>query len=1193
MKVRTKRLYAYLLTPIFLINTSLYPSLASAQQLPPLSAQNQEVNPLEAGISQIENNDLRSQPNQKFDLFRLANQRIEIYNGQATPTIYNLNDYQVELPTLAYTQLKLFYNDQANELIIEATRGADDQGKNGTLVARQIITNLKLKSWNTDEELVVLFDEEGKLSAIDKNYITEQAFKSPIPVFQNLWKMPAQVSAKLAELKIRTSFLTRGTNPEILQNANAESVIPVDHEQKPYLNAGDIYLESMDASGKKTTVGVFSREVVYEKIIQDYKILSYMAALTNVQVETFEQVEGILKEIESNETKLKLAEYKEQMNPLFKQVLSQFRKDQIEGLLKRTGAIADASGRLFDPMSDTADWKKDFSQILESAQKSQGESETVKSAEEIEKDWFQYMQKAKVNADLIPKNATRLQKFTSTIKKALNLKTLGVIFSISSVAYLSLPFLHDAGVIQEQIKAISWFYQNAYPDILKDAVYRVPLLLSTFSLMAIWPVSVALSATAGKAFKQMSAKLGASDNSKFAKTVRDLARQWGDLNNWQRINSLGMRIYAYLIYPYWRVLVDLVLRQKTFFTALENGINPFEKILKDSALGKKLGIENDTRIGLNPIFAGTQKIDQRSHINLQLQSALKEQKNQREQMAWTLATAVAAEKYQIDPATLMMMAEEKEISLASLESVFNSPDKKQKWKLLADEINKILADMGTNSIVSDLTEAEMQDLYSKVSVVANKIMQLGKVQSKLRALNYEFKTRGKKALNALLMIGKSDFKFLKSIFTNEFVSKQVQQEFTIDHAMVVGIVAFYGDRANLAHPDQLAADPNGFLWTSRAHWYDVFLNTFAHFFISGASMALVFQKPKVKLSENYRPKENFVYAVADREQGFMSATYHWIKDVSNPIKADIGGVMIKRFFKRFTTFTAGLTMSVGLRTVLYSSQLGLAKAFLLAKSAWLFAFFAAQWFYGWIWDPVQRGNQLESERFAENMEKLKEAQFKLSRGNKTEGLSEMMALYIKENPMDLLAIQRQVLAAGPELIPTSVKKITAQESIYFGLLINLSNALSAKNADEIARAKSTLTSYLSKENGQNIEELKQLSAENLLKFSVTNPPIYTSSNKVLSWLTTSIGAVGSTILAIPLSVTLTNNELMADPMYLLKWIGISLSAYGISYVLLSKNMAQKYVNFYQDKVKPFLDKIKPANGASTKKISCEALLMSM
>ena len=108
MTLQIKKLIALVLVFIFTINTSFYSVKAHAQQIPTESITT-ETSPLELGISQIENNSLVNVPNQKFDLFHLANQRIEIYNGQEAPTIYNLNEYQIELPTLAYTQLKVFY----------------------------------------------------------------------------------------------------------------------------------------------------------------------------------------------------------------------------------------------------------------------------------------------------------------------------------------------------------------------------------------------------------------------------------------------------------------------------------------------------------------------------------------------------------------------------------------------------------------------------------------------------------------------------------------------------------------------------------------------------------------------------------------------------------------------------------------------------------------------------------------------------------------------------------------------------------------------------------------------------------------------------------------------------------------------------------------------------------------------------
>lgn len=254
-------------------------------------------------------------------------------------------------------------------------------------------------------------------------------------------------------------------------------------------------------------------------------------------------------------------------------------------------------------------------------------------------------------------------------------------------------------------------------------------------------------------------------------------------------------------------------------------------------------------------------------------------------------------------------------------------------------------------------------------------------------------------------------------------------------------------------------------------------------------MALVFQKVKPRVAANYAPIEDYRFESKPRQQGLWSATKDWMT-VFNPIKSDLGGIVIKRFAKRFTTMTAGITLMAILRVGIWDQPVE------VAFMAWSFNFIAAQWFFGWIWDPVQRGNQMEGERLEETQEKLKVARRKINRGDLEEGRNELIVLYKNYNP--------QVLK---------------------------------------------------------LFDLSKMSKNELLFISVDQPPVFTMANKWLSWITTWTAAVGSTVLAIPLSVILMDEKLLRAPETWYKWIPISIALYTASYFLSAK-YATKYRDYW-------------------------------
>jgi hypothetical protein len=1130
---------------------------------------NADAQKLADGIDSIEKGELSQVPMDRFDQFKLANQRVEIYEGGQAQK-FSMNEYQVEIPTVTYTGMKILFDQEKKELVFEATRGADKNGKNGTVVARQYLSGVDLVGSAQDPEMFSFVDSKGRLHAIDLGFVSEQLFKSPIPVFQNLWEPQEELNLKNGDVKM--GYLTLGTKPFSEEQLTEKAVLPRGKENQIQFTAGDIAVEVVHQDGSPNEVlGVFSREVAYQRMIEGAQTIRWMTLVASPNNENIELAEGILKQIENNKSLADAADMSDETSPLVKQALSQIKPEQLNSLVQSAERNQGLSSRTRGRFS-LQQWQQDYQSIV-AKMKSQNPDVDEKTIAEF---WSQGIEAINVQSPLPKPKQSPVAKILTTVKDKISLKVLAKVLAVGVLAYVGLPYAFDAFTAVQQIKVISWAHQFLYPAILKDAVYRTPLLLSTVSLIAIWPAAVAISAVTGKAFKIMAGRMQGSD-SKMAQNVRDLARNWGDLNNWQRITTGGMRLYAWLIYPYWRVMAKL-LRQKTFFTALENGLNPMTLVKKDSALGRQAGLTEDTRIGLNSIIASQAKLVDKSAINLKLQSALADQKIKMQNMAWAVASLVVSEKHKIDPSTLLMVSSGKlDLNRESISSILSDPEKKKDWEAIADQLIQDYAQMSKNGVDLSQTDAQMlSDFYQKAQEAAEKIESLPSWQRNLLNLKLQFKKKSRAFLMGALNVGKADHEFLKKVYTDDYTSQQVQQEFTIDHLMVVGIVAFYGERADLSNPSQLAANPNGFLWTSSSHWNDIFLNTFAHFFVSGSQMTLVFQKPRPQTAKNYGPKEDYLWVSQDRPQGFKSGVWSWIKDVSNPLKADIGGVMLKRLSVRAKTFTANLTMNVGIRTIMLSSKYGMMKALALAKSAWIFNFFAGQWFYGFVWDPIQTGNRLEGERFARQESELKQAKYLLSQGDYAKGFEKMMALYFESNPQDLMKLELTALRNIPDmdlrnqiLDRGSLKPDmnSPYEKYYFGLLADLAFAISDRDQAKIDQTTTNLKKLLARDQSLDEQTLGKLTAESLLKFSVSNPPTYTRPNSMITWLATWNGAVWSTVLMVPLSVILTTNSLMASPLFIAKWIAISLSLYGVSYLTLSRTMAEKYIAFYQNNLK--------------------------
>lgn len=1106
-------------SPALLSSALAAPAGRNSEQVPARGGVPSNVDPsVEEFLQDLETGKIQQRSVQQADVFGLTGQRVEIFDRNGVRT-YNLDATNVELPPVAFTALKIVYDRTNRELRFDGYRGVDREGNNGVLVARQTLTNIDLLASAEDAELFQFVDKEHRMHAIDRGFVALQVFKSSIPVFRDLWiptgesKSHIEAMSDSRKWNVRAGFLTRGSNLDL----STAVIAPHDQAGEIKVTAGDFYVAYGENQGPQDkALGIFTRATTYEQIIRGYKVLQWQAAMLSPSTGAQARVEQLITELQNEYDRQDLEATSEKISPQARRVIGALNPDTLKGLAKRTAAVGELKKNPFDTFG-RAEWLETYSEI-----KANIPSDGTIDDKKAEEAWFELI--TKVNSASIDEaraatkspSENRPSRLKAIRKAVFSERSAIIVTAGLTAALLGLPYAYDSFETIQQIKVVSWTYESYFPAVLKDATYRTPLILSMVGLAALWPEAVGLSALIGKTLRTMADKVK-TETTKKAVYLKDLAKNWSGLNNWQRINSFGLRLYGWLILPYWRVAIEYITQQKTFFSAVNNNLNPFQKLLADSEVGRQLGLTEDQRIGLNRISGlkfgvaaaagaesegvgfeefGTNKFNvpipvvrrddrkaERIESNLRAQSALVENNRKLDSIAMLVAATLVSEKHGMDPASLLMIGSEtgQDFDLRRISEVIDTPEKRQEWKLMVDLLIRQMGELRAGSVLVDNHMSELIERYFAAgNQIAERLKTLPELQQKLLRLRASFNAKLNSTVKAFANFAVEDHNFLKNIYTNNFVSEQVKKEFTIDHLMVVGIYGLYGERANLARPEHLSADPEGFLWTSRAHWYDMFLNTFAHFFIAGAQMALVFQKVKPKVAANYAPIEDYRYVSRDRVQGIWSATRDWM-EVFNLEKSDLGGIIWKRFTKRFTTLTAGLTMMMVLRVLVWKQALPVAMA------AWSFNFVAAQWFFGWVWDPVQRGNEMEGERLDEMNNRLKAARREISRGDFEKGRADLVALYERYNPY--------------------VAKVT---------------------------------------------DFDKLNRQETLLLSVDQPPVFTKSNPRLSWITTWGAAVGSTALAIPLSVILMDEKLLMASETWAFWVPVSVAAYAATFFLRAK-----------------------------------------
>jgi hypothetical protein len=398
---------------------------------------------------------------------------------------------------------------------------------------------------------------------------------------------------------------------------------------------------------------------------------------------------------------------------------------------------------------------------------------------------------------------------------------------------------------------------------------------------------------------------------------------------------------------------------------------------------------------------------------------------------------------------------------------------------------------------SKLDLQQLSDFYQLAKDTAEQVKNLDYRTEVLKKKLIAFKKISLQLKNEVINFGVSDFRFLNSIYSNQFVSNAVQQDFVSDHLMVVLIMAVYGQRADPLHPAKLAAMKDGFLWTSRPHLTDIGFNTYIHFFVQGARQSLMYQKLSAKTEGIYNPWEAVAFNPQPKQQAFFPALGSFLKDL-NPWENDVGGNMVDVLKREFRMVQAFFFANVPLR--IFAGGQTIHNAIAGTEFVWV----TKMWYYYWVWPILMQGKARYVKRFEKLNENYLDAQRLISWG-------------IRETDPVLAKSYLETGVAKMREFYDSADRETAK------LILDFDGNI--------------------------------LPPSQLLEVSMSRPPIALNPSNTIQGLASVFGAVSTTILAIPMSVKSFDSEYLTVENLAFDNT-ISLAAYVPAYFLLSDRWKQ-------------------------------------
>ncbi len=1150
------------------------------------------------------------------------------------------DDYAAKRPRNKVTTIKIRFDALTSELIFDGFRGEDSQGNHGQLVARATSSTFKndpVVEIIQDKDIYVLLTKSGRMHAIDRVKMTENFMESQvIPVFKGFWEpsQPMNIDPILANLE----FMTPGTRPFSESMVTEKTEFPNYGTGQRQYKAGDIYflydqkvivVKSRDEVLRFVAAGlgeIYKRAKAasadFEVLTKRLKISEHEAlGLDPIKAESetrFDRILDLVAETGMAEHDL----FTKQMSSDVRTALLATKTNTQEQFFQRALQISKNShperyrGAQRHEFND-AEWIQDFKAIQERAIAEEGESASLQKT--FSHRWVDLLapegKKALSAAEEL--RVAREAKADSQFQWAV-FYTIGGIFAFAGTYMM-------ADLQSYHLYYLDKAYQ-ALPPVLRTEWYIFPLFVSVATGLAIIPAITGSSAQFGRYIMAQAEKVKDSTTRK-AIYIKDLANKYGSrLTTDTRIITGGWRLFATLIYPFWKLTIVDILSQKSYYSAKESGLNPSMRVSKDSLLGRKFGLEADQRLGLNKpgavdLVANTPKLlteatldvlngnvsegkaqktlksmadraKQKTELNLKMQSIIGQQMKHNESRAVFYGVIPVAEKYGIEPAILLQAMSMGEVDSQTLKKLVENPEIKNELILVVDgirdQLNRLTMTEFTRDLSNDASNKqsikEIEELHKMAEETARdlslriqiEVSQQTTLSRSFALLNLKLKQAGRTVNNFLVNFAMDDIVALKTRYANEEDAKIVIQQWKPDWILATGLYAVWGERANLSHVENLMAQPQLFshdstLFTNNKHWIDNLDQTYVYLIYSAALQMMLGRKKVPKPDSTYAPLADQAYPNAYRQQPIFQSAKDWALAAFNPLRGDVGGYTNKKFFRRFPNIQSYFYVQYMFR-ILVAKQTAM-DAFLGLS----LTIMASQWWYAWPWPFIICGLMFSDYRLVVNINELsglKEKLLKASRSNSPEEVNVLM-----ESAMSKIAgfmekesqrVYRQLKGEAFDSFGIKDFERSIQQSeIPLGLMAKYTQALNSQNQEESQKIKNQIVDYMNAQTGIEKSELQKLDAISMLEYIREEGVIYNHSNENIARLMNIVGGIITTALSISLAVTTTNHEWLHQDGLFPYWIMRSAASFLGIYLVLGKTPWVHYMRTY-DKIKFYL-----------------------
>jgi hypothetical protein len=987
-------------------------------------------------------------------------------------TTYSKGETSYDLSALDLNLPEVAVTDLAKEvkLEIESDGSLSFVRVNGDqTIARHNLAQVKPLAMARDQELLIILDQSGAYRAIDMGYAKTALFRSPMPVIHLLDSKVDRLKLSHAQL----NFLKREQTP-FDATSEMDGVFPID--QNRVMRAGNLMV-TIESAGSRHLLEELSRSVIRTQVYTAETLISFLAMRLVPDQFAIE----ISKLNELDQAAKQLTDVSTEVDPFVKAAIQAIPEDALLALEGRATSNLSRSDERVDQFS-FQEWQSQYQTLSKKVSSEEAMSAAANSSKK------RFSPRAMIYRYLTPKA----------------MKTMALLTAGGAAAYGASQLLGENGPAWA-VHLTNEVYENYIPAVLKDATYRATLLKSSIALTSFIPLIW------GIGF------LGSKKSAQGWKPIKMLA-------------AMGMKVYAAIQLPFYHRLASMT-KQDSFLKAMRLGLNPLQKIAAESPIGKQLQLKTDIFPAVNNPRWNSASGDQ-SALKAAATQALVQQKERSTTLSWMLAAMVVSEDAKVDPATIALLADQAgsgglAMTEEAMAKYLESPEFRQKWQQVATELQRELNRLKDPALLTEIEKIspdELGRLYKTAKETQSKIQTRGKVAKSLAVLRGRWQTASSAIAQGFASFGIRENEFLRNAEPSDFVVDQFWRQFLVDYALAVGQMGLVGARADLHDPQALAANEHGPLWTNPGHFADMFGQVRIYGISVPSNMALTYQKAAEVIEGTYAPVEDQSLLGVQKSEGFFKGVAEWAKGTTNLTQADYGAYFVKKLVRNLKTIQAGFLLNTIERVAIGGQHVSDASMAFIYMTIW------STWQYGWLWEPVNRGNQMYGEKIDARSKALTEIKTALASAIRL------------DDPLQIAAqteALKEIYDDSPVNLPS---KLSGSIDEMFSLLenmdltriqaLNLSVRQNRSQVDELRQAivsgdlaqiKVARTQLMKNYQAAGAESeslglMMKLNAVSLLEFALETPPYAVKAHAGVDWFTTLLGAVSTTYYATALSV---------------------------------------------------------------------------